>query len=163
MKTILWTRFLARYLCQFVLKSKYGIGLANPFTMELAFRQAGTLRILFASAVAAVTKPFGIRGLFYIVAGNDVNAIDGPCEFAIPPYNEYAKMAPKKSSRVADKLKKQLGVDVVVIDANDLGVNILGKSTRKITDAFCKGVFKDNPIGQSTEQTPLCIVRPALA
>ena len=51
------------------------------------------------------------------------------------------------------------GHDVVIIDANDLGVAVLGKSSKDITDDFCKNVFKDNPLGQSAEQTPLCIVR----
>jgi hypothetical protein len=30
---------------------------------------------------------------------------------------------------------------------------------KDITDDFCKKVFKDNPLGQTKEQTPLCIVR----
>jgi len=48
---------------------------------------------------------------------------------------------------------------VVIIDANDLGVNVLGKSNKNISDDFCQKVFKDNPLGQASEQTPLCIVR----
>ncbi len=42
-----------------------------------------------------------------------------------------------------------------------LGVAVLGRSSKNISDAFCKEVFKDNPLGQSAEQTPLCIVRKA--
>jgi hypothetical protein len=49
----------------------------------------------------------------------------------------------------------------VIIDANDLGANVLGRSSKNITDTFCKGVFKDNPLGQASEQTPVCIVRKA--
>ncbi|PIR47465.1 F420-0--gamma-glutamyl ligase [Candidatus Uhrbacteria bacterium CG10_big_fil_rev_8_21_14_0_10_50_16] len=152
-------RPLAVWLSQYVSKSPNGIGLASPYTMELAFKQAGVARMLLATVASALTRPFGIHGVFYLVAGNSVNAIDGPCDFAIPPYNHYAKMAPQKPSRVAKELKRELGFDVVVIDANDLGVNILGKSSRKISTRFCKELFKDNPMGQSTEQTPICIVR----
>ena len=32
-----------------------------------------------------VTKPLGFKGLFYHVVGNDINAIDGPCEYTLPP------------------------------------------------------------------------------
>jgi len=60
--------------------------------MELAIREAGALRIIFASFAALLTKPFGIKGIFYKVAGNNINAIDGPCDYTLPPYNKYAKL-----------------------------------------------------------------------
>ena len=151
--------WLAKFLVKFVHKSPYGIGLGSPWTMELAIREAGALRMLVAAFAAAVTKPFGLKGVFYHVAGNNVNAIDGPCDYTLPPYNDYAKLGPAKPQKVARELGETIGHDVVIIDANDLGAVVLGKSNPDIADAFCKAVFKDNPLGQSTEQTPLCIVR----
>lgn len=151
--------WLARFLVKFVHKSPYGIGLGSPWTMELALREAGVPRILFAAFVAAITKPFGIKGLFYIIAGKSVAAIDGPCHYTLPPYNEYAKLGPKNPHKVAFKLKEKFGNDFVIIDANDLGVSVLGKSSSKITEDFCKKVFRDNPLGQSDQQTPIAIVR----
>jgi hypothetical protein len=35
----------------------------------------------------------------------------------------------------------------------------LGKSHDDIKEDFVKKVFRDNPIGQSSEQTPICVVR----
>ena len=127
--------------------------------MELAIKEAGVARILIAALASAVTKPFGIKGAFYKIVGKNVNAIDGPCSYTLPPYNEYAKLGPANPNKVAAEIKKAIGNDVVIIDANDLGVAVLGKSDGNITDDFCKSVFKDNPLGQSSEQTPLCIVR----
>ncbi len=150
---------LAQFLVKFVHKSPYGIGLGSPWTMELAIREAGVMRILFAACISAITKPFGVRGLFYKVVGKNINAIDGPCSYTLPPYNEYAKLGPKNPNGVARELAQELGARVVIIDANDLGVAILGKSEKNITDDFCTHVFRDNPLGQSSEQTPLCIVR----
>jgi len=49
-------------------------------------------------------------------------------------------------------------VNVAIIDANDLGVNVLGVSEGG-DRAFVRAVFKDNPLGQSGEQTPMAIVR----
>lgn len=152
---------LAKFLVKFVYKSPYGIGLKSPWTMELAVREAGAGRMLLAAAAAAVTKPFGIKGVFYKVVGNHINAIDGPCSYTLPPYNEYAKLGPAQPHKVAEKLKAELGHEVVIIDANDLGVEILGKSDKNIDTVFCQKAFKDNPLGQSSEQTPLCIVRQA--
>ena len=91
--------------------------------------------------------------------GKNINAIDGPCDYTLPPYNEYAKLGPAEPDKVARDLKPRLEHDVVIIDANDLGVAVLGTSNKDISDAFCKEVFKDNPLGQSSEQTPLCIIR----
>ncbi|BCX15406.1 MAG: hypothetical protein KatS3mg097_298 [Candidatus Parcubacteria bacterium] len=151
--------FLAKFLVKFVHKSPYGIGLGSPWTMELAIREAGALRIIIGALAAAITKPFGIRGIFYKVVGKNINAIDGPCDYTLPPYNQYAKLGPAEPEKVAKKLKMELNNDVVIIDANDLGVAVLGKSSKSISDSFCKNVFRDNPLGQSSEQTPLCIVR----
>jgi F420-0:gamma-glutamyl ligase-like protein len=152
---------LAKFLVKFVHKSPYGIGLGSAWTMELALREAGAPRMLLAAAAAALTKPFGIRGVFYKVVGNNINAIDGPCDYTIPfPSGDtYAKLGPAEPNKVASRLAAALGHDVVIIDANDLGVTILGRSSENISDEFCKAVFKDNPLGQSGEQTPLCIVR----
>ncbi len=150
---------LANFLVRFVHKSKYGIGLGSPWTMELALRDVGAPRILFAAFCAALTKPFGIKGVFYHVAGKDVNAIDGPCDYTLPPYNEYAKLGPKKPNEEAKKISGALNVPVVIIDANDLGVNILGRSSKEISLDWAKAIFKDNPLGQASQQTPAAIVR----
>ncbi len=152
---------MAKFLVKFVHKSPYGIGLGSPWTMELAIREAGILRILFAAILSALTKPFGLKGVFYRVCGKNINAIDGPCSYTLPPYNEYAKLGPKNPKKFAQNLKDKIGFDVVIIDANDLGVAVLGKSNSQISDEFCKRVFSDNPLGQSREQTPICIVRRA--
>lgn len=151
--------WLAKFLVRFVHKSPYGIGLGSPWTMELAIREAGILRILFAAFISAITKPFGLKGLFYIIAGKSVAAIDGPCHYTLPPYNEYAKLGPKNPNKVARQLKERFKYDFVIIDANDLGVSVLGKSDFKISNDFCKKVFRDNPLGQSNQQTPIAIVR----
>lgn len=152
-------RWLATFLSRFVQKTPHGIGLGSPWTMELALQDVGVTRILLAAFVGAVTKPFGVKGLFYRVAGRRAAAVDGPCDYTIPPYNKYAKMSPLEPDKVARDLRDKLGHEVVIIDANDLGVDVLGKSSNILTDKFCEQVFKDNPLGQTDEQTPLCIVR----
>ena len=92
-------RPLAKFLCKFVLKTPYGIGLGIPETMEMALQECGTIRILFAAAVSAVGKLFGIRGWFYKVAGYKARSIDGPCDYTLPPYNEYVVLGQTKWPR----------------------------------------------------------------
>lgn len=154
---------LANFLVKRVYKNPYGIGIGSPWTMELAIREAGVPRILLASAVAAVTKPFGIRGLFYKVAGQTVASIDGPAAYVIPPYNRYAKLGPKNPRAEAERAKGVTGCDTVIVDANDLGVAVLGKSSKVLRDPVLKGIFRDNPLGQTGEQTPIAIVRRVVA
>jgi F420-0:gamma-glutamyl ligase len=147
-----------------VLLSKYvtdhpgGIGLRSPWTMELAIREAGLLRIIFAAFVSVLTKPMGIKGLFYHVAGNGVNAIDGPCDYTLPPGNTHAKLGPKNPERVAQELTNSLACKIAIIDANDYGVCVLGASNGVKQETIVQ-IFKDNPLGQSNEQTPLALVR----
>ncbi len=169
--------FWAKALSKYVKKTPYGIGLGSPWTMQLAIQEAGLPRMLAASLISAVTKPFGMKGIFYQIAGHDVNAIDGPTEYSLYPSNVSAKLGPKDPQQVAEELKKRIasllhgypadgGVTmkqlnnfqgVAVIDANDLGVNVLGNST-KLESRVIEKIFKDNPMGQSREQTPICLV-----
>lgn len=152
---------LARFLSRFVVKTSYGIGLGMPETMELCIREVGRVKVLFAAACAAVGKLFGKRGVFYNICGMKARAIDGPCEYTLPPYNHYAKMAPDKPNEVAKRLSEHIGVDVVIIDANDIGANVLGKCRDDLADEFAIQAFKDNPLDQCSQQTPIAIVRKA--
>jgi len=152
---------LARFLSRFVYKSPYGIGLGMPETMQLAIEDIGVVKILFAAFCAAVTKPFGIHGVFYKIVGAKGRAVDGPCDYTLPPYNHYAKKAPKDPDKVAARLAEHIGCSVVIIDANDLERVILGKSGRDLDDKMLCALFADNPLGQSSQQTPVAIVRRA--
>ncbi len=152
-------RWLARFLVKFVTKSPYGIGLGSPYTMELALRDCGIPIILWGCVCAAVTKPFGKKGVFYNVVGPKARSIDGPGEYVIPPYNKYAKMAPLEPDKVCKELAEHTGCYVVMLDANDLGLEILGKSTDDITLEMAREMFGDNPLDQSDQQTPIAIAR----
>ncbi len=161
--------FWANLLSKFVKKTPYGIGLGSPWTMQLAINEAGLLRILLATVASAIGKSLGVKGLFYRIAGNDVNAIDGPTEYSVYPSNVSAKLGPKEPEKVSREIAKEVAVTLnsnktkenflgtVIIDANDLGQNVLGNSTG-LDNKLIEKIFKDNPMGQSDEQTPLVIV-----
>ncbi|HLL60108.1 MAG TPA: coenzyme F420-0:L-glutamate ligase [Candidatus Nitrosocosmicus sp.] len=150
--------FWANFLSKFVSRHPGGIGLKSPWTMQLAIQEAGLPRIFFAGLVSAITRPFGLKGLFYHLVGNDINAIDGPCDYTLPPGNKSAKLGPKDPTGVAKKISKELNVKVAIVDANDYGVRVMGVS-EGVDKKLVQEVFKDNPLGQSNEQTPMAIVR----
>jgi hypothetical protein len=149
---------LARFLVRFVTRPGYGIGLGTAETMQLAIDEVGAPRILLAAAVSGVTKPFGVHGLFYRIAGRQAAAIDGPTSYTIPPYNEAATLGPRDPDGAARRIAATLGKPVAVIDANDAGCNVLGASPG-VDRRFVEALFADNPLGQAREQTPICVVR----
>lgn len=154
-------RPLARFLSKYVVRTSYGIGLGMPETMEMALRECGTLRILFAAGVSVITKAFGRRGDFYRIAGDKARAIDGPTKNTIPPYNEAVVLGPKNPREVALRVQKLVGadVDVAVVDINDIGGNILGSTLDKAGERRLVQILGDNPLGQATQSTPMGIVR----
>lgn len=154
-------RPLAKVLAKYVTKTPHGIGLGMPETMEMALRECGTPRILFAAAAAAVTKAFGRKGDFYRIAGDKARSIDGPTSHTIPPYNKSVVLGPDKPQLVARDLKILLGnrVDVLVVDINDIGGNILGSTLDAGLNDHWVRVLEDNPLGQGHQSTPMGILR----
>lgn len=156
-------RKLALFLSKYVTRTPHGIGLGMPETMEMALRECGTPRILFAAAVSAVTKALGRKGDFYRIAGDKARAIDGPTDGTIPPYNKAVVLGPERPREVARHLKQLLGgiAEVAVVDINDLGGNILGSTVDRAREKQLVAILKDNPLGQGHESTPLGVVRSA--
>lgn len=152
-------RPLARLLCKFVYKSSYGIGLSIPQTMEMALQECGTLKILWAAFCSAIGKLFGKRGVFYNIAGPKARSIDGPCDCTIPPYNHYVVLGPSEPDKVARQIKERIGFDVCIVDINDIDGVILGISDDTMDRLLYARILKDNPLGQSGQQTPMGIIR----
>jgi hypothetical protein len=121
--------------------------------MEMALRECGTIRILFAAFIAAIGKLFRQRGWFYRIAGDKARAIDGPCDYAIPPYNEYVVLGPTDPDAAAREASAACGCPVAVVDLNDLGGNILGVSIPLWTRPGCSSA-EGQPPRQSDSRRP---------
>ncbi len=136
-----------------------GFGHGTSIAMEAFISEAGYPRAIFAAAVSAVTRPFGIKGMFYRICGKRAKSVDCPMSFLILEYAHSVKLAPNDSNGSAKRIKKTLGCEAVILDANYRGAFSLGKSSRAISEEFIGKLFRDNPLGQSDEMTPFCIVR----
>lgn len=151
----------ARVLSRFVTRSPYGIGLAMPETMQCAIDDCGLGRILLASAAGLAGRIFNKHGWFYAVAGEKAASVDGPCPYTLPPYDKYAVMSPENPTKTAVGISLILsGRLVLIVDVNDLGCKILGSSREDIDKKMYTGLLRQNPLGQSTQCTPLGILRP---
>jgi asparagine synthase (glutamine-hydrolysing) len=156
---------LATFLGNAVTRTPHGLGLGTPQTMQLAIDEVGAPRIVAAAAVGAFGRLIRRRGLFYKVAGRQVEAIDGPTPNRLPPHNVSASLGPENPDGVAEELSRVLReavggpVAVAVIDASDLAVTVLGASSGANRDLIGT-LMRDNPLGQGHEQTPVCVMRP---
>ena len=162
-------RRAAKVLSRFVSRTPAGIGLGDPTTMELAIREVGLPRVLAASAAGAAGKAVGRKGLFYEVVGADVRAIDGPTPYSAFPSNVSAKLPPKDPDAVSARISAAIRaadipawlrdsfVGTVVMDANDIGRNVLGSDVAT-PHPHLEATFADNPLGQGRQRTPLAIL-----
>lgn len=152
--------FWAKFLSKFVKKTPYGFSVGNPLKMQVAINLAGLPRVLIASFLGFTAKLLGITGVFYRVVGNQVSEIDGFYGQAFPQYSDMGILGPKDCDMLCDNLKNKFGFSFVVADVNDLGGNILGISKNlKGKEKLLLQILKDNPAGQSNQQTPIIILR----
>jgi hypothetical protein len=129
--------------------------------MQLLIEEAGIPRVLFATAVSAVTRPLGVKGAFYYLVGKQAKSIDCPMSWTIEQFKDYAKRAPLKPNEVARAVRERFEAETVIVDANYRGAFSLGKSTPAISERFIRELLSDNPAGQDSEMTPFFIIRKA--
>lgn len=151
---------LARILSRFALKNPAGPAMDNVYKMQTAIDLCGWWRVLAAAILSALGKLVGKRGLFYSFLGNQVRNIDGFCVVGWEYYGDKGILAPREPEKACQEIKDHLGIDCILVDANDLGVEILGKN-KEVTweDGLLSEILGDNPAGQGREQTPLVLIR----
>ena len=69
--------FWANLLWRFAGINHTGVGMHEPYKLQLVIDLVGLPRVLLAVVCSALTKPFGIKGVFYRVCGKGVGGIDG--------------------------------------------------------------------------------------
>ena len=154
--------FWAKLLSPHASETVAGIGMHDAYKLQLAIDMVGAPKVVFASIASAVTKLFGIKGVFYKIVGKGVAGIDGfYYRSSFDRYKDLALINNENAAELCDALKKDTGVPVVLMDANDIDQNQLGKCAGfPLTDDQIQDALKDNPSGQGGELTPLILIRP---
>ena len=151
---------LARFLSKFATRTSAGVGVGDVLKMQYAIDTVGASRVLWASFAAAFMKMLGKKGVFYEIVGREVSGLDG---FNADAWDEYADIGiliPENPSGVCNEIKDKLGINCMIVDANDLGQEILGWSDGiSMSEQDLKGLIKDNPAGQGKQRTPLILIR----
>ncbi len=151
--------FLAKFMWRFVAKVPYGVGLRAPESMQCAIDEVGGLRIIFAAAIGAITKLFGIKGMFYRVAGMQAALIDAATTSPVPPYDKCVIKGPKNPQKVTDDILNATNINTVIMDINDIGGSWAIGASKNVDKKLVEKIMKDNPQGQGDELTPFCIIR----
>jgi hypothetical protein len=90
--------------------------------------------------------------------GDDVAAFDGYTG-TMPPYERAIVFAPQDPDGFAGTVQSRTGVDSAIVDANDLGkAKVLG-SSRGVRGESVEAALRDNPHGNSDEQTPVVVIK----
>ena len=154
--------FWANLLWRFAGINHTGVGMHEPYKLQLVIDMCGLPRVLLAVVCSAVTKLFGIKGVFYKVCGQGVGGIDGfYFRSSFERYKELALINPPNPVELCNELEKATGIPVVLMDANDIEQNQLGKCDNfPLTDDEIQDAMQDNPSGQGDELTPLILIRP---
>ncbi|MCI8473732.1 MAG: F420-0--gamma-glutamyl ligase [Oscillospiraceae bacterium] len=152
--------FWAKLLSRFVHQTSAGPGMGLPVKMQFAINICGLPKVLWAALRAAADKLRGIRGTFYRILGVEVSGLDGFYGEDIPEYAHMGVRVPENPGGVCDEVYEKTGVAMIIVDANDLNVELLGKaSIIRETEEDLRAMVADNPAGQSTQMTPFILIR----
>lgn len=153
--------FLAKALSSFADKKNHGgYGVGMPINMQYAIDKCGALKVIYASVMAGFGKLVGKKGVFYEIVGREVSGLDGFYDGSWDEYRDLGVEIPSEPDKVCNEIKEKFGISIMIVDANDLGQEMLGKSSDiTLSDDELLEIIKDNPAGQGRECTPFIIIR----
>ena len=133
------------------------------FVSQMCIRdrdQEGRARVLWAALRAGLDKLRGIHGTFYRLLGPEVRGLDGFYGEDIPAYADLGIRIPTEPDLLCDQVYEKTGVQSYIVDANGLGVELMGKSSGiTAPETWLTEVIRDNPAGQEEQMTPFILVR----
>tara|TARA_Y100001968_G_C19336714_1_gene707293 strand:- start:93 stop:1256 length:1164 start_codon:yes stop_codon:yes gene_type:complete len=133
--------------------------LATACGMQTLIDIYGPSRILFSWLIGGICKSFGIRGIFYRLAGKQARLIDD-ITGTTPPYDKSIVLGPTDTQSFCIKASKELNVNIAVVDVNDLGrVKVLSTNNTKNTEIIKRALIS-NPAGNANQLTPLVLIKP---
>ena len=153
--------WLAKFLSRFAIQhNSAGIGVGEVCKMQYAIDKVGAWRVFWAAVCAGFGKLFHKKGIFYDMVGMEVTGLDGFYPDVFPVYGEFGIEIPDNPAGVCNEIFEKTGVRAMIVDANDLTRDILGKGDQvTLTDEQLCEIIKDNPAGQDDQCTPFILIR----
>ena len=153
--------FWAKFLSRFVHQTAAGPGMGLPVKMQFAINTCGVGKVIWAAVCAGFGKLVGKHGVFYDMLGDEVYGLDGFYGRDIPEYEHMGVRIPENPAGVCDEIYEKCGILMMIVDASDLAVDLLGKCAKLdgYTDAQLLEMIADNPAGQDRQLTPFILIR----
>lgn len=149
---------LARILVKFVKPRPGSRGISVPEKMQYIVKHVGRPRVILAALATAVTRPFGVRGAFYKIAGPVARDLDG----GRPPFEHllFPPLTDDDARGVCGEAAAVLKAPVVIADLNDYGGTIRARSNDAPSLDTLLRVMRTNPLGQKDNRTPFAVLTP---
>ena len=149
------TSLLSRLICKGFHPTS---SLATACGMQSLINLSGPTRVIISWLIGGIFKSFGVRGMFYRLAGEQARLIDD-ITGTTPPYDKSIVLGPKDTQTFCIKAAKKLNINVAVVDVNDLGkVKIISANNDNNTEII-KRALTSNPAGNANQQTPLVLIK----
>ncbi len=151
---------MAKFLCRFVHQTSAGPGAGLPEKMQFAINHCGAFTVFWAAVRAGFDKLRGVKGTFYHITGPEVAGLDGFYGKDIESYSDMGIRIPENPDLVCDEIYEKTGVVSMIVDANALSQEVLGKASviQEETNVL-EGMIRDNPAGQEKQLTPFILIR----
>jgi len=145
---------LARFLAARIRPRGDSLALAVPEKMQWVIDTVGPVRVVVAALASAITRPFGVSGAFYAIAGRNARSVDGVRgvypETLLPPLD-------RETARTwTDRFVAVLDTPTSIIDYNDRGGSI--RSAVGVDRSLVAALVSDNPLGSRDTSTPVAVV-----
>lgn len=154
--------WITRFLSLFGKRTESGIGITEPYKLQLMIDINGLGKVLYAGVAGIFGKLAGKRGIFYEILGKESAGIDGfYSHSAFEEYHTTATLIPREPDKVCNEIYEQCHIPAIIVDANDISVDVLGKADvlKNVSDGELAERIEDNPAGQDDECTPFIIIR----
>lgn len=154
--------WFTRFMSKFGKKTDSGIGITEPYKLQLMIDMKGLPKVIFAGIAGVLGKLVGKRGVFYAILGEECAGIDGfYAHSAFDTYHTMATLIPREPKKVCNEIYDACKIPMMIVDANDISVEVLGKSDvlDSIPDEKLAARIQDNPAGQDNELTPFIVIR----
>lgn len=153
----IWAGILSR----FVRQTPAGPGMGLPLKMQFAINHCGLGKVIWAAVCAGLDTLRGVHGTFYKMLGREIRGLDGFYGEDISEYEHIGIRIPSEPDKVCDEVWQKTGVVMAIVDANDLGIELLGKSDQlqSWSEISLLSLVADNPAGQCRQFTPFILVR----
>lgn len=148
---------LARYLAGRIRPRGDSLALSVPEKMQWVRDEVGLPRLLLAAACSAVTRPFGISGAFYAIAGEKARSVDGVR--GMYPSTLIPPLPRGVAANWCSRLSGVCGAPVAIVDLNDRGGSIRACSPG-LARSLVSELMAGNPLGARDDATPLAVLEP---